>query len=106
MKAGLYNTKCIIMRKEVVTGDYRDKEVWNYYCQTKCNFVWNSGARDIENKEIFYSNLATVTVRSYVKVQEEDHLIINDVEWRILALNRQNDTTHNCIVMNVEKVNK
>lgn len=94
------------MRKQIVTGDYRDKEVWQEHYQTKCNFVWNSGARNVENSEIFFSNTATVTVRSYVDVEEEDHLKINDVEWRIVAMNRQNDTTHNCIVMNVEKVNK
>lgn len=106
MKAGLYNKKCIIMRKRVISGDYRDKEVWENHYETKCNFVWTSGSRNIENKEIFYSNLATVTVRSYVDVEDEDHLMIDSAEWRILALNRQNDSTHNCIVLNVEKVNK
>ena len=62
------------MRKRVISGDYRDKEVWENYYETKCNFVWTSGQRNVENKEIFFSNLATVTVRSYVDVQEEDHL--------------------------------
>jgi hypothetical protein len=47
-----------------------------------------------------------VTVRAYVDVEEEDHLLIRGEEWRILALNRQTESTRNCIVLNVEKVNK
>lgn len=105
MKAGLYNTECIIMRKQVVEGDYRDKEVWTDHFRTKCNFNWTSGARSVESGEIFFSNNATVTVRSYVDVEEEDHLRIRGQEWRILALNRQTESTRNCIVLQVERVN-
>ena len=106
MKAGLFNTNCIIMRKRVISGDYRDKEIWENHYETKCNFVWNSGSREIENREIVFSNVATVTLRAYVDVQEEDHLLIRGDEWRILALNRQTESTRNCILLNVEKVNK
>ena len=106
MKAGLYNTRCIIMRKRVISGDYRDKEVWENHVTTKCNFDWTSGHRNIESKEIFYSNTATVTVRSYVDVQEEDHVWVHDTEYRIVAMNKQIDSTHNCITLNVEKINK
>ena len=106
MKAGLLNKNCIIMRKTVITGDYRDREVWEEHFRTKCQFIWNSGNRQTENNEIFYSNVATVVVRSYVDVQDEDHILIDNVEWRILAINRQNDTQHNCITINVEKINK
>ena len=48
MKAGLFNKRCTILRKKIVTGDYRDKEVWEPIGQTKVNFVWTAGDRRIE----------------------------------------------------------
>lgn len=106
MKAGLFATPCEILRKQVIEGDYRDKEVWTSVYRTKCNFVWTAGARNIENQEIFYSNTATVTLRLYVPVEDEDHILIDGVEYRVISINKMKDTGHMHIVCNVEKINK
>ena len=108
MKAGLFNKRCTILRKQVVTGDYRDKEVWTPVFQTKVNFVWTAGDRRIEQptSEIFFSKSATITLRSYVDIQEEDHVEIDGVEYRVISLHKDNSTTHNCITAKIDKINQ
>lgn len=106
MKAGLYNKKCTILRKTIVAGDYRDREAWVPIRETKCNFVWVAGNREVQNTEMFYSKTARITLRSYIDVEDEDHIIVDSVEYRVISINRETDTTHNAITVNVEKVNK
>lgn len=108
MKAGLYNTRCTILRKQIVPGDYRDKEEWAPVAQTKVNFVWTAGDRRIEQptSEIFFSKSATITLRSYVDIQDEDHVEINGIEYRVVTLNKDKSTTHNCITAKIDKINQ
>ena len=108
MKAGLFNTRCTILRKTVVTGDYRDKEFWDPICHTKVNFVWTAGDRRIEQptSEIFFSKSATITLRSYIDIEDEDHVEIEGVEYRVVTLHRDNSTTHNCITAKIDKINQ
>lgn len=106
MKAGLYNTECVIMRKTVIPGEYRDKEVWQDVYRTKCNFSFAQGSRVLENHEIFFDSTAVITVRSYVPVEDEDHVRVRGVEYRIVTINRQPETTRNSIEIRIEKVNK
>ena len=107
MKAGLYNTPCKILRKQIIEGEYRDKEEWQPVYETKVNFVWTAGDRRIEQitSEIFFSKSATITLRSYVDIQDEDHVIIDNVEYRVVTINRDNSTTHNQIVAKIDKIN-
>lgn len=106
MKAGYYNKPCEILRKEVIEGDYRDKEVWAPVGKTKVNFVWTAGDRKEQNTELFFSHSATITLRSYIDIQDEDHVIIDDVEYRVITINRQHDTTHNCITAKIDAINQ
>lgn len=106
MKAGLYNKQCTILRKTVVIGEYRDKEAWVPVRETRCNFAWIAGNREIDNTEMFYSQTARITLRSYVDIEDEDHIIVDAVEYRVISINREIDTTHNAITVNVEKINK
>lgn len=106
MKAGLLNKHVIILRREIVEGDYRDREVWNEHYRTKGNFRLEGGNREEDNTEVFFSITGTVTLRSYVDVKDEDRLQIDDNLWRILFINRMTDSTHNHIVINVEKINQ
>lgn len=96
------------MRKEVISGDYRDKEVWTPVFQTKVNFVWTAGDRRIEQptSEIFFSKSATITLRSYVDIQEEDHVEIDGIEYRVISLHKDDSTTHNCITAKIDKINQ
>ena len=96
------------MRKEVISGDYRDKEVWTPIAQTKVNFVWTAGDRRIEQptSEIFFSKSATITLRAYVDIQEEDHVEIDGLEYRVISLHKDDSTTHNCITAKIDKINQ
>ena len=96
------------MRKEVISGDYRDKEVWTPVFQTKVNFVWTAGDRRIEQptSEIFFSKSATITLRAYVDIQEEDHVEIDGLEYRVISLHKDDSTTHNCITAKIDKINQ
>ena len=96
------------MRKEVISGDYRDKEVWTPVFQTKINFVWTAGDRRIEQptSEIFFSKSATITLRAYVDILEEDHVEIDGIEYRVISLHKDDSTTHNCITAKIDKINQ
>lgn len=106
MRAGLYRTPIKILRKRIIETDYRSKEDWVYICSTKCLFEWLGGSRDAQNKEIFFSQSARVTLRSYVDIQDEDHVIIDEVEYRVISIDREPSTDRNCKIVVVEKVNK
>ncbi len=106
MKAGALNTPVVILRKTIVEGDYKDKEIYQEFYRTRCDYVWKGGGRKVENKELFYSQVATITVRSYVPIEDEDHVVINDVEYRVISINKNLDTNHNHIEVQIEKINK
>lgn len=106
MKAGLYNKLCTIMRKRVITGDYRDKEVWEPLRTTKVNFQWTAGDRKVDSTELFFSHSATITLRSYIDIQDEDHVMIDDVEYRVITINRDKSTQYNQITAKIDAVNK
>lgn len=106
MKAGNYNTQVKILRKVTVETEYRTKEEWQYICSTKCFFEWLGGSRTSQNTEIFFSSSARITLRSYIDIRDEDHVIINDVEYRVMSIDKEPSTEKNCIFVTIEKINK
>ncbi len=106
MKAGALRTPVTILRKTVVEGDYKDKEVYVEHYHTRCDYVWKGGGRKVENKELFYSQVASITMRSYVDIEDEDHVVIDEVEYRVISINKNTDTNHNQIEVQIEKINK
>lgn len=106
MKAGTLRTPVVILRKTIVEGDYKDKEIYQEFYRTRCDYVWKGGGRKVENKELFYSEVATITVRSYVPIEDEDHVLISGVEYRVISINKNPDTNHNQTDVQIEKINK
>jgi len=106
MKAGNYRTPVKILRKVQVETEYRTKEEWQYICSTKCFFEWLGGSREAQNKEIFFSQSARITLRSYINIQDEDHVVIDEVEYRVMSIDKEPCTEKNCIFVTIEKINK
>ena len=106
MKAGFYDTPVEIYRRQDVESEYRTKDVWTLLRSTKCKFEWLAGARVIENTEMFYSQSARITLRSYIDIQDEDHVRIKGVDYRVVSINKRDNTVDNDILVNIEKINK
>lgn len=106
MKAGNYRTPVKILRKVSIETEYRTKEEWQYICSTKCFFEFLGGNREAQNTEIFFSSSARITLRSYIDIQDEDHVVIDEVEYRVMSIDKQPETEKNCIYVTIEKVNK
>ena len=106
MKAGLLNQRIAVKRKSVVEGTYTDKEVWNEVFQTWASVEHDSGNREVQNKEIFYSDFVTFSIRDYHEVMDEDHIVWDGREYRIVNIFHNNESTYREIVLKTELVNK
>ena len=106
MKAGNYRTPVKILRKVSIETEYRTKEEWQYVCSTKCFFEFLGGSREAQNTEVFLSSSARITLRSFVDIHDEDHVFIDEVEYRVMSIDKQPETEKNCIYVTIEKVNK
>lgn len=107
MRAGAYNKIVEILRKSVTTTEYgADKVVWNAVRRTRAGVSYLSGSRTEENREIFYAEQVVFTLRSYVEVEDEDRIKYGGKTYRILSINREDDTTRNDVKVTTEKVNE
>lgn len=106
MRAGQYNQIVDVLRKTIEEGDYTDKEVWKPVYHTKAGVRHNAGGRNIENQEIFFTDTVDFTLRYYVDVQDEDHILWDGREYRILNIFRNFDSTFREINIKTELINK
>ena len=106
MKAGFYKENVIVLRKQVVEGDYTDKEEWVDVYHTKASVKYVSGDRRLDNTEVFYSEHYDFTLRAYVDIQDEDRIRWQGKDYRILNIFRNTDSTYNQIDVKCELINK
>ena len=71
----------------VTSSDFGGNET-NYVAkyQGKAAVKYKSQDRTNENSEIFYSTVIEIKVRHYVPVEEEDRIMWNGKQYRILSL--------------------
>lgn len=87
MRAGLLKEPIRILESHLTTNDFGEQtEQWITKYNTKARLVNDGGDRSIINGEIFYSNIKTFEVRSYVPVDEFDRIQWNNQVWRILNI--------------------
>ena len=106
MKAGLLNQRIAVKRKSVIPGDYTDKEVWNEVFQTWGSVKHDSGAREVENKEIFFSDNVTFLLRVYHDVHDEDHIVWNGREYRIVNIFPNLESNYRQLEIKAELINQ
>lgn len=92
MKAGVLNEVVEIYSPKVQKNKFNeDFEEWEYKLKTRANVIHDSGSRDNDNGEIFYSHIKTLQLRHYVKIDSFDRVKWRDSFYRILDIepNRQ-----------------
>ena len=107
MRAGAYTNRINVLRKQVEVSDYgTDKLTWRIATSTLAKVDYIDGDKVEENRETFFTKRVTFTLRAYIDVQNEDRIEFQNEKYRILSINRENDTTHNDIVVKTELINE
>lgn len=87
MQAGVLQEVIKILSPQVITTEYGDQHTeYVLKTTTRAKVNYQSGNRSEINHEIFYDMSRTFTVRLYVNVTEEDHLVYNNREYRIINI--------------------
>lgn len=87
MKAGLLKEKISIYKPIVTKSDHgAQKLTYDLYYTTRSHVIHNSGSRDNESGEIFYSNSKTFIVRHYVPVNEHMQVEYNGKRYKIISI--------------------
>lgn len=87
MKAGLLKEKISIYKPIVTKSDHgAQKLTYDLHYTTRSHVIHNSGSRDNESGEIFYSNSKTFIVRHYVPVNEHMQVEYNGKRYKIISI--------------------
>lgn len=109
MRAGTLRQKIQIWKVESIRNEFNEQyDTYTFAYETRANVMYNSGARSDQNHEVFYTQTVTFEVRSYVDVSDFDHIKWNDVEYRIVSI-QEDDNNFNYLQMKriiCEKINK
>lgn len=107
MQSGEYNQLILILRKTIESGAYTDKESWCKLLQTKAAVRHLGGAREEQNSERFYTDTVEFIVRYYIgnNLDDEDHILWQDREYRITNIYRNPLTTNREITITAELIN-
>ena len=104
MRAGLLKEPIKILENTIVTNEFGEQsETWSLKSETRARLVNDGGDRTIINGEIFYSNIKTFQVRTYIDIDE-----FNRIEWKgkqYRVLNIQPDTSKQNITIRTELIN-
>ena len=87
MRAGLLTEQITIENNTTNKDDFGSTvKVWQPVIKTRCNIKFNSGNRQIENKEIINSYSLTFTLRFYHNITEDMRIVWNRKRYRILSI--------------------
>ncbi len=87
MRAGLLTEQITIENTTTNKDDFGSTvKVWQPVIKTRCNIKFNSGNRQIENKEIINSYSLTFTIRLYHNINEDMRIVWNGKKYRILSI--------------------
>lgn len=106
MHAGEYNRIIQICRKQTVESEYTDHDVFQVIKTTKAAVRHLNGGRETQNSEIFYSDQVQFIIRYFHDIQDEDHIIFDDKEYRITNIFKDSQTTVREIQITAELINK
>ena len=87
MKAGLLKEKITILKPRVEkTQTGAQKMIYEDFYETRTHVINNSGNRENNSGEVFYSNNKTFIVRSYVPVNEHMIILYRGNKYKILSI--------------------
>lgn len=87
MRAGLLKEVINIYKPTVTkTETGAQKLTYELYYTTRSHVMHNSGSRDNESGEIFYSNNKTFVVRTYVPINEHMVIEYNSKRFKIISI--------------------
>jgi SPP1 family predicted phage head-tail adaptor len=92
MRAGTLTENISILKPNVTTNDVGEQTTeYIVKLTTKAKVEFDSGNREIENREIVYNYSKTFKTRYYIEVDEYDRIHWNNKQYRILSIepNRQ-----------------
>lgn len=90
MQAGLLTEPIEIHRKTITKSDYGSvQSQYVLRVSTKAQVINQGGSRAEENNQIFYDYRKTFVVRYYIDVQDDDHILYENVWYRILNIDPQ-----------------
>lgn len=105
MQAGLYNTPIKILKLTVEKNAFNEViESFNNSISTRARILNLSNNRESVNNETFFADTKQLTVHDYVDVNEFDHVLIKDKEYKILAI--VDDIEHREKTINIVILNK
>ena len=88
MQAGLLTEPIEIHRKVKAKSDYGSVQTsYALRTATKAQVIDQGGSRLEENNQIFYDYRKTFVVRYFIDVQDDDHILYENVWYRILNIN-------------------
>ena len=105
MRSGAMTENIAVERETITVSDSgADVRVWEGVIFTKAEVKYNSGSREIENTEIFYSNKTTFKVRFYHDIRYTDRIVYNNSKYRILSINP--NRKDNSLTIETELINE
>lgn len=92
MRAGTLNKIITILQPKVIINDVGEQTT-EYYLkfQTMGKTEYNSGNRSIENNEIIYNYQKTFYLRIYADVNENDRVLLDGKQYRILSIEKNKE---------------
>jgi SPP1 family predicted phage head-tail adaptor len=101
MEAGFYNKIIKIQKYDVFQNEYGEQKTEKSgSLTTRAKIVNLSALRESINNETFYNDTKQITIHDYVKINEYDHIIIDEKEYRIVNIVKYPEYKH--FVINIE----
>lgn len=89
MKSGKLNKYIVIEGLTTIKNEYGEEQSTEYTekIRTRCDIVNDSGSREIDNNEVYYSYYKTFILWDYFdkKISEFDRIIYEGKKYRILT---------------------
>lgn len=87
MKAGLLKEKIYVYKPTVTKTEFGGTKVdYDLVCSTRAGILWNSGNRENENNEIFFSQSKTFIIRRYIPITEQCRIKHGEKFYRVLSI--------------------
>ena len=85
----LFKDTITFQKNELVKGEFGEtKDVWVDSFSARCESVFKSGNRTIENDEILHIETKEFIIRSYHKVTHDMRIVFEGESYRILSINK------------------
>jgi len=89
MKAGSYEWPITILKHQITISEFGDQQDDYVAGQSTRAFIApNGGQRTDANDEVQYIYRKSITVRSYLDVNEFDRVELNNKQYRILSIDK------------------